>query len=297
MIVPFDFYYGDPDDVKRGLEKVYHNAQEKIWDGREILDNLFKKYDNIEIHPEHISSLENILSIILWGEYVAWNVSSEMSACFVDYGAKMAAVSQAHDEARHFYVMRDYLKKRLGYEPAASFKPALLVLEEVSSAKNLARKILGLNLMVEPIAITIFRFLRKSKVDPILVDLLDLFEKDEARHIALGVKYLPKLIKEMGPWQKLTFIWWQMRLITLEIRGLKTIENDLKNLGIDPQEVFEFAENKQVSCLKLLSREMRISDDMWKPVLKIIRFRRRMTFYPDPGHGIVKKIFNSLFHK
>ena len=53
--------------------------------------------------------------------------------------------------------------------------------------------------MIEPVAITIFRFIRKSNVDPILTDLLEYFEKDEARHIALGVKYLPKLIKQMGP--------------------------------------------------------------------------------------------------
>lgn len=295
MIVPFDFYYGNSHDLGRGLEKVYHTGQNKIWDGKEVLASLFEKYSNTEVHPSHKKSLENILSIILWGEYVAWTVASEMSAEFKDYGAKMAAVSQAHDEARHFYVMRDYLKKRLNYKPAPVFEPALSILDEVSRTNDLSRKLLGMNLMIEPIAITIFRFLRKSKVDPILDELLQLFETDEARHIAIGMKYLPTLIKKMGPWQRLMFVWWQIRMINAEIKGLKAIENDLIKLGLKPLEVFEFAEHKQVSCLKLLSKDMGISKDMWKPVLKIIRFRKRLAFYPEPQHGPVKKIINAFF--
>ena len=38
MIVPFDFLNGDLDDVERGLAKVYHTGQNKIWNGREVLD-------------------------------------------------------------------------------------------------------------------------------------------------------------------------------------------------------------------------------------------------------------------
>ena len=295
MIVPFDFYYGDSHDVSRGLEKVYHTGQHKIWDGKKVLNELFEKYSHIEVHPDHKQSLENILAIILWGEYEAWTVASEMSAEFEDFGAKMAAVSQAHDEARHFYVMRDYLRKRLNYKPAPVFESALSVLDEVSSTNDLARKLLGMQLMIEPIAITIFRFIRKSKVDPILNELLEYFEADEARHIAIGMKYLPNLIKKMGAWDKIMFVWWQIRMINGEIKGLKAIEADLVKLGLDPLEVFEFAEIKQVTCLKMLSKDMGIGDEMWKPVLKIIRFRKRLAFYPDEKHGPLQRLINSFF--
>ena len=164
MLVPFDVYYDD----KRHLEKVYHKGQQKIWDGVEILDNLLEKYPDPSFSEEEKKALKNILSIILWGEYVAWNVSAEMSSKFSDYGAKMAAVSQAHDEARHFYVMRNYLQNRLEYQPVAIFKPALKVLDEVSKTDSLAKKLLGLQLMIEPVALTMFRFIRLSKVDPVL---------------------------------------------------------------------------------------------------------------------------------
>ena len=294
MIIPFDFYYSDSHD-DRNLDKVYHNGQKRIWNGNEVLADLFAKYENTEIDADKKESLTNILSVILWGEYIAWNVASEMSAQFEEYGAKMAAVSQAHDEARHFYVIRDYLRRRLNYTPSAIFAPVLYVLDEVSKTNDLARKLLGMQLMVEPIAITIFRFIRQSEVDPILTDLLEYFEKDEARHIALGVKYLPKLIKQMGPIELVLFLWWQVKLINAEIKGLKAIEEDLITLGLSPLDVFNFAELKQFQCLKDISREMKIDDSLWKPVMKIVQFKKKMTFYPEPSHSLFKKIINSIF--
>jgi hypothetical protein len=266
-----------------------------IWNGKEVLEDLFAKYENTEIEADKKKSLTNILSVILWGEYIAWNVSSEMSAQFEEYGAKMAAVSQAHDEARHFYVIRDYLRRRLNYTPSAIFAPVLFVLDEVSKTNNLAKKLLGMQLMIEPIAITIFRFVRRSNVDPILTDLLEYFEKDEARHIALGVKYLPDLIKKMNMLELVAFLWWQLRLINAEIKGLKAIEDDLINLGLSPLEVFNFAETKQFQCLKEISREMSVDDRLWVPVMKVVQFRKKMVFYSNPQHSLFKKIINSIF--
>ena len=204
MIIPFDVYYDD----KNHLDKVYHRGQNKIWDGVEVLGDLFEKYPNpaISFTESQEAALRNILSIILWGEYAAWNISSEMSANFNDFGAKMAAVSQAHDEARHFYVIRNYLQQRLNYKPKAIFEPAFKVLDEVSRTENLSKKLLGLQLMIEPVAITIFRFIKQSNVDPLLTELLPYFEKDEARHISLGVKYLPNLIKRMTIFEKIKAI-------------------------------------------------------------------------------------------
>jgi hypothetical protein len=291
MIVPFDIYFDD----KEYLEKVYHKGQEKIWDGRKTLDDLLEKYPNLDIDNMQATALKNILAIILWGEYVAWNVSSEMSAKFVEQGPKMAAVSQAHDEARHFYVMKDYLEKRLNYKPETLFKAALRVLEEVSNTNCMAKKLLGLQLMIEPVAITIFRFVRKSNIDPVLSELLEYYEKDEARHIALGVKYLPSLIKKMSFLKKVSFVMWQIRLILFEIKGLKCIEKDLEILGINPREVFEFAENKQISCLKEVSSQMGIGERIWKPVIKIIDISKRLAFYPDRDHSVFKKVFVSVF--
>lgn len=291
MIVPFSIYFDD----KEYLEKVYHKGQDKIWDGREVLGELLDKYPDVKLNEAQATALKNILAIILWGEYAAWNISSEMSAKFDEQGAKMAAVSQAHDEARHFYVMKDYLEKRLNYKPKTILTPALRVLERVSQTTSIAKKLLGLQLMIEPVAITIFRFLRKSNIDPALSELLEYYEKDEARHIALGVKYLPKLIKKMSFLERASFIVWQIKLILFEIKGLKCIESDLEVLNIDPKSVFEFAEKKQITCLKEVSSEMGIGEKIWKPVIRIININKKLTFYPHKDHSILKRVFVSVF--
>ena len=276
------------------LEGIYHRGQNNIWNGQELLKELVSKHGTPNIDSEKLGPIKNIFSIILWGEYAAWNVSSQLSFMLDDYGAKMAAVSQAHDEARHFYVMRDYLRL-LEYEPQELPSQVSYILREVCETKHLARKLLGMQLMIEPIALTIFRFVRKGNIDPVLSSLLDHFEIDESRHVALGIKHLPRLLKEMSRAELVKFLFWQARLINAEISGLKFLEKDLIALGIDPLEAFEFAEEKQLECLRLVTQEMGINKNIWKPIVKVIQFKKKMTFYPNKQDNLIKRFSTSLF--
>jgi len=276
------------------LENIYHRGQDNIWNGKKLLQSLVDKHGIPNIDAKQKKSLENVFAIILAGERVAWNVSSQLSYMIDDHGAKMAAVSQAHDEARHFYVMKDYLEL-LGYEPRELSKSATYVLEQVVNTPDLARKLLGMQLMIEPVALTIFRFVRKSEIEPVLSGILEYFEVDEARHVALGVKYLPLLIEEMSTIELTKFLFWQARMINAEIGGLRDLEEDLLNLGLDPLEIFEYAEKKQVECLKLVANEMGVGDSIWNPILKLIQFKKKLTFYPNKKDNFIKKITHSLF--
>jgi len=276
------------------LENIYHRGQDNIWNGKLVLKSLIDEHGLPSLENSKKKALENIFAIILEGEYVAWNVSAQLSYMIDDQGAKMAAISQAHDEARHFYVMKDYLEL-IDYKPRELSKSVLYVLDQVSSTPDLARKLLGMQLMIEPIALTVFRFVRKSEIDPVLSGLLEYFEIDEARHVALGVKYLPLLIKEMSPTQLANFLFWQARLINAEIDGLRELESDLRILGLDPLEVFEYAEKRQVECLKLVASEMGIGESIWNPILKLIQFKKKLAFYPNAQDNFIKKITTSLF--
>ena len=277
----------------RILEGIYHKGQVKIWDGNKVLHELLEKHGSISIEEDKADALKNIFSIILWGELVAWKVSLQLGAEIDDFSAKLAATSQAHDEARHFYVMKDYLDL-LGYIPEPLAPSISYVLDEVLQTDNLAKKLLGMQLMIEPIALTIFRFVRQIKVEPVLTDLLEYYEIDEARHIALGIQYLPKIIKKMNKIQLAGLVLWQAKIINAEMVGLKEIEDDVITLGLDPLEVFEYAEKKQMECLEILSREMGIGMSIWIPFKKVVQFKKRLTFYPDKDHGFFKRITNSF---
>jgi len=81
--------------------------------------------------------------------------------------------------------------------------------------------------------------------------------------------------------------------------GLKEIEGDIISLGLNPLEVFEYAEKKQMECLELALSELGIKDALWPPLRKVVQFRKNLTFYPNKSHGSIKKIINSflnLFH-
>ena len=277
----------------RLLEGIYHKGQLKIWDGNKVLDELIEKHSGIQIDNDVAVALKNIFSIILWGELVAWKVSLQLGAEIDDFSAKLAATSQAHDEARHFYVMKDYLDL-LNYSPKPLTPAVAKVLNEVLKTKNLAKKLLGMQLMIEPIALTIFRFTRQLNVEPVLSDLLEFYEIDEARHVALGIQYLPKLMKKMNKFQLTSLVVWQAKIINAEMSGLKEIERDIVSLGLDPLEVFEYAEKKQMECLELALSEMGIKKIIWNPVRKLVEFKKRLTFYPHKDHNIFRKYFNSL---
>ena len=277
----------------RLLEGIYHKGQNKIWDGNKVLDELIAKHGTIKIKEKDAVALKNIFSIILWGELVAWKVSLQLGSEIEDFSAKLAATAQAHDEARHFYVMRDYLEL-LGYEPKPLTHAVSRVLNEVLQTKSLAKKLLGMQLMIEPIALTIFRFTRKMNVEPLLTDLLAYYEIDEARHVALGIQYLPRLMRKMNKLQLTSLIFWQARVINAEMIGLKEIEEDILSLGLDPLEVFEYAEKKQMECLEMALLELGIKDAIWSPIRKMVEFRKNLTFYPDRSHSHFKKIINSF---
>ena len=277
----------------RLLEGIYHKGQTKIWDGNKVLDELLKKHSGIQISDGDAVALKNIFSIILWGELVAWKVSLQLGAEIDDFSAKIAATSQAHDEARHFYVMKDYLDL-LGYVPVPLTPSISRVLNEVLQTKNLAKKLLGMQLMIEPIALTIFRFTRQLNIEPVLTDLLEYYELDEARHVALGIQYLPRLIRKMNKFQLASLIMWQAKIINAEMSGLKEIEKDIVSLGLVPLEVFEYAEKKQMECLELALSELGVGRIIWAPIRKIVLFKKNLIFYPDKDHNVFRKYINSF---
>lgn len=230
------------------LCNIYHKGQRKIWDGREVLDDLIAKHGRKSLDPNQKASLIHILTLILWGELAAWKTSAALASDIDNMGPKLAATSQAHDEARHFYVMRDYLQKVLDHKPRRNefLSPqAEAGLNEVINAPVMSKKLLGMQLMVEPVAITIFHQLRNQNVEPILSELLQLYEQDEARHIVLGVRYLPTVLNQLSASELVGLLIWQCRMLKYEIDGLKDLALHFENLGIDPDRVLRAAEKRQ----------------------------------------------------
>ena len=257
------------------LTGIYHRGQERIWDGRHVLNSLLEKHNGLgEMDPITRRSLNRILTMILRGEEAAWKISLQLGAMLDSVPARLAATSQSHDEARHFYVLRDYLDLTIK-APVTLPKTIDQTLDAVIHTDSLPKKLLGMQLMVEPVALTIFQEIRKTELEPVLCDLLPYYERDEARHVALGVHYLPSLMKDMIPLNFLSLVAWQYRLFMLELRGLNDLTRDFREIGLDPNHLFALAEQKQLKALEEVAGELGWGPKAWNPLQSVLRFQKR----------------------
>ncbi len=239
----------------RKIEQLYHKGQDAIWDGRRSLDDAMAKHGGLHVDPVRARAVGRIYGGIMWGELAAWKISAALALKLEPLEAKMAATSQAHDEARHFYVLHDYLGL-LGQVPRALGPKSQLLFADILSTKSLAKMLLGMQLMVEPLALTIFQLTREKKVEPVLCDLLALYERDEARHVALGTLFLPAVLRRLRRHEAASLAAWQLREYFLQLGMLKERAEDLRQLGLDPREVLALARAKQLVATRMLAAEM-----------------------------------------
>ena len=221
------------------LERLYHVGQNQIWDGRQVLADLIAKHGKPVLPPAQKESALRILSVLLWGELAAWAISADLAERIDDVEAKLAATSQAHDEARHFYVLRDYLRA-LGEPVPRLGGLGRRLLVSILETPSLVHKLIGMQLLTESNALAIFHALVDVRVEPVLADLLPYYEKDEARHVGLGVLYLPRLLSRLSPSEVAATVAFQLRsIVTLMTAGM-TLHEHFRNLGIDPRKLAQY---------------------------------------------------------
>jgi hypothetical protein len=221
------------------LERLYHMGQANVWDGHEVLNGLIKKHGSPRLDPKHEAPLRRMLGILLWGELAAWSISADLAERIDHVEAKMAATAQAHDEARHFYVLRDYCKALGGPVPRIGGVSKRLLLK-VLNTESLAEKLLGMQLMVETNALGIFHSLGEAKLEPVLTELLPYYEQDEARHVGLGVMYLPQVLRQLGTYDSAKLVSFQLRCAGYLLAGGAILRDDMEALGIDQRKATKY---------------------------------------------------------
>jgi len=226
----------------RKIESIYHVGQVKAWDGRAVLQESLARFpvkDGEERIPRRTrEALASVFSVLMWGELAAWRVSAQLADLMTDNEHRMAATSQAHDEARHYYVLHDYLKA-LNVEIPPLDDHSRAFLNACLSTRSVLNKVVGMQLFVETIALTIFKMVREMNVDPALSLVLAYYERDEARHVGFGVQALPQLVARAGFGGRVRLLMFEARVLTSMLRSLKAREADLRLVGVDPRTLLE----------------------------------------------------------
>ncbi len=246
-------YLAEAQEKYSRLERLYHVGQKNAWDGRAVLKDLLDRHGGVRIARDKKEAIARIFSVILWGELAAWNISADIAESLEDVEAKMAASGQVFDEARHFYTMRDYLLE-LGIEipPLDGYTRHVLV--DLLETTSIVEKLIGMQLLVENIALNLFRAVAKGGIEPILSGLMPYFERDEARHVGLGVLYLPSLLRRLGGLEATWLKAFQLKVSTFVVWGTILLRDSFEALNIDLNDTFRHGMRNQLEIFGSMGR-------------------------------------------
>ena len=135
-------------------------------------------------------------SSILHGEQGALNLSASLCHVLKDQGAQEYAANQTREEARHVTAFAKYVKARWGrpVECGAALK-ALLV--EIIEAPEVYKKIVGMQMLVEGLAMGAFAHGFRHNRDPLARKLFQLVMTDEAFHHKFGKIWADRTIPHL----------------------------------------------------------------------------------------------------
>jgi hypothetical protein len=143
-------------------------------------------------------STAELMSQFLHGEQGALLVASQLASCAPTYNAKLYAASQTFDEARHVEVFNKYLQDKIGIH--YPINPNLkLLLDKILTDERWDLKFIGMQIIIEGLALAAFQMLKAITKDPLLKQLLHYVVRDEARHVTFGINYLEDYIKTLSP--------------------------------------------------------------------------------------------------
>jgi hypothetical protein len=298
ILTSFDTNYAwNYGSLKEGLRDLYEKAKRDQWNGTtqlawdtevdpesEILPQAtnplagygpFEKLDEKERTRLRHAQVSLQLSQFLHGEQGAMIVASQLVGGVPWMDAKYYAGTQTMDEARHVEVFSRYVHDKLEWEwPINANLKELL--DATISDSRWDFKYLGMQIMIEGLAMAAFGSLYQVAQEPLLKELLKYVMKDEARHVAFGVISLKDYYNDM-PANELSdredFIIYASELMRNRLIG----DDIAKAMGWNVAEVQEQVMNSQVGQLFRSMLFMRVVPNLKKLGLLTPRVREAYT--------------------
>jgi len=201
------------------LENLYSKAKESQWNADHQLDwsieidpskplidsqlsgvmglSIIKRLSQSQRDEFSAHFAAQLLSQFLHGEQGALMTSAAVTHAVPDYDAKLYAATQTMDEARHVEVYDRYIKKLAIAYPISPWLKELI--DATLSSGHYIKIMIGMNMVVEGLALAAFHNMRRQTTCPLLRDLTTYVLQDESRHVAFGNVYLQKAIKDLHP--------------------------------------------------------------------------------------------------
>jgi len=156
----------------------------------------FEKWSDAQFDELALESNNWMLSQFMHGEQGALICTAKIVETVPWIDAKYYAATQVMDEARHVEVFARYLDTKLnGHYPLNAHLG--LLLDDIIEDSRWDITYLGMQIMVEGLALAAFGFMHMTTPEPLLKQLLRYVMSDEARHVAFGVLTLKEYYEEL----------------------------------------------------------------------------------------------------
>ena len=140
-----------------------------------------------------------IVSTLLHGEQGALSLSASLTSILRDPGSQEYAANQTREEARHVAGFSNYVKTRWG-TPVQSGETVRHFLTDIIRSPAVYKKLIGMQMMIEGLAMGAFATIQRDTNDPLLKRLIQFTMADEAGHHKFGKiwadRTVPKLDEE-----------------------------------------------------------------------------------------------------
>jgi hypothetical protein len=260
-------YNWEYDATRQRLMRLYENAKRDQWNSTERLDW------SIDVDPE--SELVPDAGIGIYGtpiwekltdkekrklrhEAITWQLCQFLhgeqgallaTAQIVDsvpwYEAKQYGATQVMDEARHVEVYRRFVQEKLEHEyPVNAELKSLIDLILTDSRWDM--KLLGMQIIVEGLALAAFGTIRDTAANPLLRDLTAAVMEDESRHVAFGVLSLREHCRDLSEKdrrEREDFVYEASVLMRDRISNREVWEA----MGLDPDECVAHADDSVIA--------------------------------------------------
>jgi hypothetical protein len=154
-------------------------------------------WDEERWHAFAVESRRWMLSQFLHGEQGALLCTAKLVENVPGYDEKIFGASQVIDEARHVQVFNRYLHEKLG-GPYPINTHLFALLDDILADSRWDLTYLGMQIMVEGLALAAFGYMHALTTEPLLKQLLRQVMADEARHVAFGTLALREVYADLS---------------------------------------------------------------------------------------------------
>ena len=209
-------------------------------------------------------------SSILHGEQGALNLSASLCHVLYDQGAQEYAANQTREEARHVTAFAKYIKARWGRpEKCSPVLQALLV--DIIGSPEVYKKIIGMQMLVEGLAMGAFATFYQKLNDPLGRKLMQLVMTDEAFHHKFGKIWADRTIPKLDPEEHIIIEDWAAHCFQTLLFNLvaPSEQRDLyEEFGLDPDIVIqEFA---KIATDEARREDMKEATNIFRVLIKTL---------------------------